>query len=347
MLLYGTMQNMDYMAHQLIRCKAKFEAPDIQPKQQYVDPIAYFHQKNAATVPNDQHKILDQAKKQIEELYKSFTSPQNLEEMDQESRLISPLFKYQKQGLHWMWTHEQVQHGDNITFWRKLNRKWQNILTETTVDVKPVGFRGGILADDMGLGKTIQIISLILKSQPTGLCSYSKDTEPVEHVKDPFGFIPRDKLPKPENPHPETAKIPSKSTLIICPLSLIHNWQDQLEMHTKKGSLSVLVHHGSLRTTDAPDIAKFDVVITTYNIIGMGYGKTLSPLHKIYWYRIVLDEAHIIKTPTTIQAKAIFDLRGEIKWCLTGTPIQNKLDGNFSLIRLVQFGQVHQDISSR
>ena len=136
--------------------------------------------------------------------------------------------------------------------------------------------------------------------------------------------------------HPLLGTLPSRSTLIVCPLSLIHNWEDQILTHTKPGSLKVLVFHGQNRTGDADELVGYDVVITTYNILSSGLSKSgdgdyCSPLHRICWFRVVLDEAHIIKSQSTLQAKAAYNLKASIRWCLTGTPLQNKLDGSFSL----------------
>eukprot|EP00211_Chloroparvula_japonica_P001760 CAMPEP_0119123308 /NCGR_PEP_ID=MMETSP1310-20130426/3288_1 /TAXON_ID=464262 /ORGANISM="Genus nov. species nov., Strain RCC2339" /LENGTH=597 /DNA_ID=CAMNT_0007113095 /DNA_START=1 /DNA_END=1794 /DNA_ORIENTATION=- len=61
--------------------------------------------------------------------------------------------------------------------------------------------------------------------------------------------------------------------------------------------------------------------------------KRRSPLLSILWYRIVLDEAHQIKDRNTKAAKAVFQLRSDKKWCMTGTPIQNKSEDLFSLIK--------------
>ena len=61
-----------------------------------------------------------------------------------------------------------------------------------------------------------------------------------------------------------------------------------------------------------------------------------SVVHGIQWYRIVLDEAHKIKSKTTSTARGIFALRGSFKWCLTGTPLQNRVGELYSLIRFIR-----------
>ncbi|ETB62656.1 hypothetical protein YYC_00364 [Plasmodium yoelii 17X] len=59
------------------------------------------------------------------------------------------------------------------------------------------------------------------------------------------------------------------------------------------------------------------------------------PLYKITWRRIIIDEAHVIKNKNSIQSVAVWKLRGERKWCLTGTPIQNSLYDIFPLLRFL------------
>ncbi|CAD2102166.1 DNA repair protein RAD5, putative [Plasmodium vinckei brucechwatti] len=59
------------------------------------------------------------------------------------------------------------------------------------------------------------------------------------------------------------------------------------------------------------------------------------PLYKITWRRIIIDEAHVIKNKNSIQSIAVWKLRGERKWCLTGTPIQNSLYDIFPLLRFL------------
>lgn len=61
-----------------------------------------------------------------------------------------------------------------------------------------------------------------------------------------------------------------------------------------------------------------------------------SLLHTIEWDRVVLDEAHKIKARTTNTAKCIYDLRSDKKWCLTGTPLQNRVGELYSLVRFLR-----------
>eukprot|EP01062_Namystynia_karyoxenos_P006440 TRINITY_DN12253_c0_g3_i1.p1 TRINITY_DN12253_c0_g3~~TRINITY_DN12253_c0_g3_i1.p1 ORF type:complete len:1155 (+),score=498.32 TRINITY_DN12253_c0_g3_i1:72-3536(+) len=63
---------------------------------------------------------------------------------------------------------------------------------------------------------------------------------------------------------------------------------------------------------------------------------SLSPLHNRAWHRIVLDEAHKIKGRTTGVAKAAYALDSDLKWCLTGTPLQNRVGELFSLVRFLR-----------
>ncbi|KAI9357309.1 SNF2 family N-terminal domain-containing protein [Zopfochytrium polystomum] len=91
--------------------------------------------------------------------------------------------------------------------------------------------RGGILADDMGLGKTVQTISLLLA-----------------------------------NRSPSNAS-DRKTTLIVTPLPLLRQWESEISLHTKKGSLSVYVHHGPRRTKDVTRIQSYDVVLTTLAVL--------------------------------------------------------------------------------
>ena len=72
-----------------------------------------------------------------------------------------------------------------------------------------------------------------------------------------------------------------------------------------------------------------------------------SSLHQIYWERIIIDEAHKIKARTTSTAKAVYALDSDYKWCLTGTPLQNRVGDLYSLVRYLQMEPYQSHIHIR
>jgi SNF2 family DNA or RNA helicase len=178
--------------------------------------------------------------------------------------------------------------------------------------------KGGILADDMGLGKTLQSISLILNN------------------------------PKPSDPDAiAKRKLPSgleKGTLVVAPLALIRQWELEIKEKVESShQLRVCVHHGPQRTKRFSDLKKYDVVITTYQILVSEYSSSSNETDGIkvgcfgqHWYRVILDEAHTIKNRNAKATQACYALRSEYRWCLTGTPMQNNLDELQSLIKFLR-----------
>lgn len=66
-----------------------------------------------------------------------------------------------------------------------------------------------------------------------------------------------------------------------------------------------------------------------------------STFYKISWYRVILDEAHMIKNCDSRTARAAYSLRSAHRWCLTGTPLQNSLKDLYSLLKFIK-GNVKQ-----
>ncbi|NXI96980.1 HLTF factor, partial [Psophia crepitans] len=129
-----------------------------------------------------------------------------------------------------------------------------------------------------------------------------------------------------------------RATLIVCPLSVLSNWIDQFEQHIHPDfHVNIYVYYGPDRTKDPSILSEQDIVLTTYNILATDYGiRGDSPLHKVKWLRIVLDEGHTIRNPSAQQTKAAFNLEGHRRWVLTGTPIQNSVKDLWSLISFLK-----------
>ncbi|KAH6658311.1 SNF2 family N-terminal domain-containing protein [Truncatella angustata] len=170
-------------------------------------------------------------------------------------------------------------------------------------------WKGGILGDEMGLGKTIQAVSLIMSDYPA------------------------------KNP-----------TLVLVPPVALMQWTAEIESYTD-GTLKTLVFHGTnskAKDMTAKQLKEFNVIMMSYNTLESMYRrqekgfqrkaglyKVKSAVHSVKFHRVILDEAHSIKTRTTMTAKACFALNVEYRWCLTGTPLQNRIGEFFSLIRFL------------
>ncbi|KAM9316484.1 helicase-like transcription factor [Gastrophryne carolinensis] len=163
----------------------------------------------------------------------------------------------------------------------------------------------------------------------------STDTLPPHRTYD----CPIDLLPVTSSSHiPTISKLQkcARSTLIICPLSVLSNWIDQFEQHVKTdANLNIYIYYGTERNKDPDMLSKHDVVLTTYSVVTHDYGSD-SPLHKISWLRVVLDEGHTIRNPNAQQTKAVHSLDSERRWVLTGTPIQNSLKDLWSIISFLK-----------
>ncbi|KAL2931938.1 Helicase-like transcription factor CHR28 [Bienertia sinuspersici] len=127
---------------------------------------------------------------------------------------------------------------------------------------------GGILADDQGLGKTVSTIALILTERPTSAKTLKgkEECEPETLDLDEED----DKQTDNKISSLSVKGRPSAGTLIVCPTSVIRQWD--AELHSKVSSeanLSVYVYHGNSRTKDPYELAKHDVVLTTYSIVSM------------------------------------------------------------------------------
>ncbi|KAH7293668.1 hypothetical protein KP509_28G036100 [Ceratopteris richardii] len=148
---------------------------------------------------------------------------------------------------------------------------------------------GGILADDQGLGKTVSTIALILRQKP------STRNPSAEAVEISYDDTPTVNLDDEEcNPLNEfscpsdkgvSAKVnlglkgrPHAGTLVVCPTSVLRQWANELkEKVSAEKPLSVHLYHGSGRTKDPNELAKHDVVLTTYSIVSMEVPKQPLP----------------------------------------------------------------------
>ena len=176
---------------------------------------------------------------------------------------------------------------------------------------------GACLADDMGLGKTIQVISLLLQFKRQQGAGPVRPGSPVS---------PGSKVKQEAN----SKRFPS---LLIAPMSLLGNWQREVEKFAP--DLNVFVAHRShhesstlkrIASNPVEELARYDLVATTY-----GLARRDEWLMDVPWHLLILDEAQAIKNSGSSQTKAIKKLKSQGRIVLTGTPVENHLGDLWSL----------------
>lgn len=118
-------------------------------------------------------------------------------------------------------------------------------------------------------------------------------------------------------------------TLLICPMSVVGNWQREAERFTPE--IKVLVHHGGGRSgaDGFADLAqRADLVVTTYGLAA----RDRDVLATVQWRRVVLDEAQNVKNSESKQAQAVRSLATAGRIALTGTPVENRLSELWSIL---------------
>ena len=197
----------------------------------------------------------------------------------------------------------------------------QQLALKWMVNMEQGSNKGGILADDMGLGKTISTLALMV-------------TRPSETNV--------------------------KTNLIIGPVALIRQWEHEIQKKLKSAhSLVVFNLYG--RKTTYSELKRADVVLTTYGSVASewkkynrhiaarteaaGYSaledvelqKICPLLHpKSQFYRVILDEAQIIKNKDTQSSQGVHQINAIHRWCLTGTPMMNGVTELYPLIRFLR-----------
>lgn len=147
---------------------------------------------------------------------------------------------------------------------------------------------GGILADDMGLGKTIQTIAYLLARKEEGI---------------------------------------TKPSLIICPASLVYNWQKELEHFAPLLHVRIMVGSASIRKQKFELEDRDDVWITSYDTAK----RDILLYQKCHFDTAIIDEAQNIKNHNTQVARAVKLISADIRFALTGTPIENRLSELWSI----------------
>jgi DNA repair protein RAD5 len=279
---------------------------------------------------------------------------------------ILELRKYQKQALYWMLSKERDQQQAS-TLMNPLYESYSwpikdaddkslpgvegqesfyvNLYSgELSLDfpVQESHCLGGILADEMGLGKTIEMFSLMHSNQSeVALAATARALS-----KDSVVNLPR--LPQTSSsmePAPCT-------TLVVSPMSLLSQWESEAVKSSKPGTMRSLVYYGNEKATNLQTLCSAanaanapNVIITSYGVVLSEFNQVASSggdrgshggLFSVEFFRVILDEAHTIKNRQAKTSKACYELAAKHRWVLTGTPIVNRLEDLFSLVRFLR-----------
>uniref|UniRef100_A0A6C0ES41 Helicase n=1 Tax=viral metagenome TaxID=1070528 RepID=A0A6C0ES41_9ZZZZ len=160
--------------------------------------------------------------------------------------------------------------------------------------------RGGIVADEMGLGKTIMMLGICITNMMT-------------------------------------------KTLIVLPFGLLEQWW--LQIYKTTGHKAIIYHGANKKKYDLEKLNKSVIVLTTYGAICGKINKVESTkknkviiendLHKVKWNRVIFDEAHHLRNKNTLLFLSASRLKSNIRWFVTGTPVQNKLKDFYNLCLLI------------
>ena len=175
--------------------------------------------------------------------------------------------------------------------------------------------RGGILGDDMGLGKTIQVIAFLTAAY--GKTGDERDKKRMRKIRRVKGWYPK--------------------TLIICPGSLMANWQDELK---RWGWWHADLYHGS--TVHKEEVLQqikagtLEIVITTYDTYRLSAGS----MNMIQWDCVIADECHKIKERKSNTTIILNEINALCRIGLTGTAIQNKYEELWTLLNWTNPGRL-------
>ncbi|KAK7558774.1 SNF2 family N-terminal domain-containing protein [Phyllosticta citricarpa] len=298
---------------------------------------------------------------QLDSLYKKAQSFDfNTPEAEPADTFAMSLRKYQKQALHWMMSKEKDQKSDHKE--QSMHPLWEEYTWPTKdVDDQPLpdvtgqpcfyvnpysgelsldfpvqeqNCLGGILADEMGLGKTIEMLSLV----------HSHTAE----VAGNNGVMELPRLPK----NSSTVVSAPKTTLVVAPMSLLAQWHSEAEKASKEGTMKAIVYYGAEKAVNLQNLCSEHNGANAPNLIITSYGTVLSEfnqvaalegnrgshggLFSVEYFRVILDEAHFIKNRQSKTAKACYEISAIHRWVLTGTPIVNRLEDLFSLVRFLK-----------
>lgn len=262
--------------------------PNIVGKSRKQDQLKALFQAIPPAEDNSSKYVIRNDKKKIKKAVSAFGSG-NVKAQDGRWKLKgmkSCLYHYQLIGVQWMVERELT-------------------------DANP---HGGLLADSMGLGKTVQTLACMVANRPMDL------------------DIKRNVV----------------ATLIVVPAAVINQWEKEIKLHTERGVFEKVILYTRAGKLKPEVLSSVDIVLASFTEVMKQFpfpsgaseraacsangfkewasDKEFGVLHRVNWYRVILDEAHAIKNNNSRTSLACQNLNAVYRWCLTGTPLLNAVE---------------------
>jgi hypothetical protein len=134
----------------------------------------------------------------------------------------------------------------------------------------------------------------------------------------------------------------SPATLLVVPRPLLAQWLSELARHVAPGALRVHVFTKSDATPPEVLASSYDLVLTTFDVLAAqpcwqeANSTPPSPLLRVHWLRVMVDEAHALRNTAGAAARVCASLAAERRFAITGTPITAKLDDLYGLMSFIR-----------
>ena len=128
-----------------------------------------------------------------------------------------------------------------------------------------------------------------------------------------------------------------KTSIVVCPSSLYINWEKEIKRFSSNIKTLIVSGNAEQRENLIGTIEDYDVVITSYDLLK----RDIEKYEDFKFKYVIADEAQYIKNNNTKNAKALKDLKSEVRFALTGTPIENSLAELWSIFDFIMPGYLY------